>query len=34
MFTGATSVSVFRVSPLPRFTIIKEGLYISIYRSS
>jgi hypothetical protein len=34
IFTGTTCVSVFRVSPPPRFAIIEGGLYIGVFRSS
>jgi hypothetical protein len=33
-FAGIPSVSMFRVSPPPHFTIIEGGLYIGIFRSS
>jgi hypothetical protein len=33
IFAGIASVSVFRVSPPPPFTIVEGGLYIGIFRS-
>jgi hypothetical protein len=32
--TGIASVSMFRVSPLPRFAVFKGGIYIGTFRSS